>query len=75
MDNVTDNYNKQWDYITEAVTFYSTWLRKDKDLILNKVNSTENFDEKVEIFDKHFKPIVFLKTKPLKWSMYGYDKH
>ena len=32
-------------------------------------------DEKVEIFDKHFKPVVYLKVKPTKWSMYGYDKH
>ena len=72
-DNVTDNYNKHGLY--NRSSHIHSALRKDKDLILNKVNSAENFDEKVEIFDKHFKPIVFLKTKPLKWSMYGYDKH
>lgn len=72
---VTDNYNKDWENITDPVIFYSTWLKKDKDLILNEIESVETFDEKAEVFNKHFKPIVNLKTKPLKWSMYGYDKH
>ena len=28
---VTDNYNKDWENITDPVIFYSTWLQKDKD--------------------------------------------
>jgi len=72
---VTDNYNKEWENITDPVIFYSTWLQKDKDAILSKIESVETLDEKVEIFDRHFKPVVYLKVKPTKWSMYGYDKH
>ena len=47
---VTDNYNKDWENITDPVIFYSTWLQKDKDAILSKIEFVISFISSSTVF-------------------------
>ena len=69
------NHNIEWNNVSDIVDFYGTWLKKDIDLIKEKVNEVDSLSKQMEIFDKYFKPVIYLKYGNPKWSMYGYDKH
>lgn len=72
---ILDNLNKEWEDITEAAIHYAEWLDKDIVEVLNEINSPDNLNDQVRIFNYIFNPTVFIKSNNFKWSMYGYDKH
>tara|TARA_R100000278_G_scaffold37985_1_gene33787 strand:+ start:667 stop:888 length:222 start_codon:yes stop_codon:yes gene_type:complete len=72
---ILDNLNQEWEDIAEATIHYAEWLGKDIVEVLNEINSYDNLNDQVRIFNYIFNPTVFIKSKKFKWAMYGYDKH